>query len=254
MEPRLAHGLCRAAAAYPGLCGRYAAPRRTAGVRAPARLSPRKTKKPCAGFFGGVPRLSAQPFSLSGELWCNWTLRRACCASILTACAAKDISWPACAAPGDAPAADLMRPAAERLSPPAPAVRAASSAFAAPRRGLPAANAQLGDALLSAVRSAAAGRDSRAARGRAAGRDEGQNLCAGPRAGHVPFPRLRPAGACAGPRRVRCATPSGEALRRARRTSSGWTHGPYTRGSCWALARPAAGQFKNRSPKGLRRP
>lgn len=51
---------------------------------------------------------------------------------------------------GDAPPVDLLRPAAERLSPPAPAVRAAYEAFAGRLRSLPPANAQLGDALLSA--------------------------------------------------------------------------------------------------------
>lgn len=58
---------------------------------APAPSPPRKTKKPCAGFSGSIPTFRRSPFPCRATM-VHWTLRRACCASIPTACAAKDIS------------------------------------------------------------------------------------------------------------------------------------------------------------------
>lgn len=101
------------------------------------------------------------------------------------------------------------------------------------------------------ARSAAAGRGSRAARRSAAGNAERQGLCAGPRAGHVPFPACGlPVLALdrAGPLRYQ----SGEALP-APENMSGWALAVYE-GLVLGFGKASGGQFKNHYPKGLRRP
>ena len=152
---------------------------------------------------------------------------------------------------GDAPAADLMRPAAERLSPPAPAVRAAYSAFAAPLCGLPAANAQLGDALLSApdlppldgIRVLRAGVQLGVMKGKIFAPDHALAMCLSPACG-LPVLALDRAGAL--------RYQSGEALP-APEDMSGWALAVYE-GLVLGFGKASGGQFKNHYPKGLRRP
>ena len=66
MEPRLSRGLCRAAAAYPGLCGRYAAPRWTAGVQH-LRPLPRGKRRNRALVSPGASRLFVMPLFPAGR-------------------------------------------------------------------------------------------------------------------------------------------------------------------------------------------
>ena len=148
----------------------------------------------------------------------HWTLRRACCASIPTACAAKDISWPACAAP---------------------------------LCGLPAANAQLGDALLSApdlppldgVRVLRAGVQLGTLKGKVFAPDHALAMCLSPACG-LPVLALDRAGAL--------RYQSGEALP-APEDMSGWALAVYE-GLVLGFGKASGGQFKNHYPKGLRRP
>lgn len=213
-------------------------------------LSPEENEETVRWFLREHPDFSAQPFSLSGDygtldapegmlrLYPHRVrgeghfvayLRRA----------------------GDAPAADLMRPAAERLSPPAPAVRAAYSAFAAPLRGLPAANAQLGDALLSApdlppldgIRVLRAGVQLGVMKGKIFAPDHALAMCLSPACG-LPVLALD----CAGALRYQ----SGEALP-APEDMSGWALAVYE-GLVLGFGKASGGQFKNHYPKGLRRP
>ena len=99
-------------------------------------LSPEENEETMRWFLQEHPDFSVQPFSLPGnygtldapEGMLRLYPHRVRGEGHFVACLRRA---------GDAPAADLMKPAAERLSPPAPAVRAAYSAFAAPLRGLP---------------------------------------------------------------------------------------------------------------------
>ena len=152
---------------------------------------------------------------------------------------------------GDAPPADLLRPAAERLSPPAPAVRAAYEAFAGRLRSLPPANAQLGDALLSApdlppldgVRVLRAGVQLGVLKGKVFAPDHALAMALSPACG-LPSLVLDRAGAL--------RYQSGEALP-APEEMSGWALAVYE-GLVLGFGKVSGGQFKNHYPKGLRRP
>ena len=152
---------------------------------------------------------------------------------------------------GDAPPVDLLRPAAERLSPPAPAVRAAYEAFAGRLRSLPPANAQLGDALLSApdlppldgVRVLRAGVQLGVLKGKVFAPDHALAMVLSPACG-LPSLVLDRAGAL--------RYQSGEALP-APEEMSGWALAVYE-GLVLGFGKVSGGQFKNHYPKGLRRP
>ena len=213
-------------------------------------LSPEENEETVRWFLREHPDFSAQPFSLSGDYGTldapEGMLRlyphRVRGEGHFVACLRRA---------GDAPAADLMRPAAERLSPPAPAVRAAYSAFAAPLRGLPAANAQLGDALLSApdlppldgVRVLRAGVQLGVMKGKIFAPDHALAMCLSPACG-LPVLALDRAGAL--------RYQSGEALP-APEDMSGWALAVYE-GLVLGFGKASGGQFKNHYPKGLRRP
>ena len=213
-------------------------------------LSPEENEETVRWFLREHPDFSAQPFSLSGDYGTldapEGMLRlyphRVRGEGHFVACLRRA---------GDAPAADLMKPAAERLSPPAPAVRAAYSAFAAPLRGLPAANAQLGDALLSApdlppldgVRVLRAGVQLGALKGKVFAPDHALAMCLSPACG-LPVLALVRAGAL--------RYQSGEALP-APEDMSGWALAVYE-GLVLGFGKASGGQFKNHYPKGLRRP
>ena len=213
-------------------------------------LSPEENEETVRWFLQEHPDFSAQPFSLSGDYGTldapEGMLRlyphRVRGEGHFVACLRRA---------GDAPAADLMRPAAERLSPPAPAVRAAYSAFAAPLRGLPAANAQLGDALLSAsdlppldgIRVLRAGVQLGVMKGKIFAPDHALAMCLSPACG-LPVLALDRAGAL--------RYQSGEALP-APEDMSGWTLAVYE-GLVLGFGKASGGQFKNHYPKGLRRP
>ena len=213
-------------------------------------LSPEENEETVRWFLREHPDFSAQPFSLSGnygtldapEGMLRLYPHRVRGEGHFVACLRRA---------GDAPAADLMRPAAERLSPPAPAVRAAYSAFAAPLRGLPAANAQLGDALLSApdlppldgVRVLRAGVQLGALKGKVFAPDHALAMCLSPACG-LPVLALDRAGAL--------RYQSGEALP-APEDMSGWALAVYE-GLVLGFGKASGGQFKNHYPKGLRRP
>lgn len=198
-------------------------PRRTAGVQH-RTLSPEENEETVRWFLPGASDFSVQPFSLPGnygtldapEGMLRLYPHRVRGEGHFVACLRRA---------GDAPAADLMRPAAERLSPPAPAVRAAYSAFAAPLRGLPAANAQLGDALLSApdlppldgVRVLRAGVQLGTLKGKVFAPDHALAMCLSPACG-LPVLALDRAGAL--------RYQSGEALP-APENMSGWTLAVY---------------------------
>lgn len=213
-------------------------------------LSPEENEETVRWFLQEHPDFSAQPFSLSGDYGTldapEGMLRlyphRVRGEGHFVACLRRA---------GDAPAADLMRPAAERLSPPAPAVRAAYSAFAAPLRGLPAANAQLGDALLSApdlppldgIRVLRAGVQLGVMKGKIFAPDHALAMCLSPACG-LPVLALDRAGAL--------RYQSGEALP-APEDMSGWALAVYE-GLVLGFGKASGGQFKNHYPKGLRRP
>ena len=213
-------------------------------------LSPEENEETVRWFLREHPDFSAQPFSLSGnygtldapEGMLRLYPHRVRGEGHFVACLRRA---------GDAPAADLMRPAAERLSLPAPAVRAAYSAFAAPLRGLPAANAQLGDALLSApdlppldgVRVLRAGVQLGALKGKVFAPDHALAMCLSPACG-LPVLALDRAGAL--------RYQSGEALP-APEDMSGWALAVYE-GLVLGFGKASGGQFKNHYPKGLRRP
>lgn len=213
-------------------------------------LSPEENEETVRWFLREHPDFSAQPFSLSGDYGTldapEGMLRlyphRVRGEGHFVACLRRA---------GDAPAANLMRPAAERLSPPAPAVRAAYSAFAAPLRGLPAANAQLGDALLSApdlppldgVRVLRAGVQLGTLKGKVFAPDHALAMCLSPACG-LPVLALDRAGAL--------RYQSGEALP-APENMSGWALAVYE-GLVLGFGKASGGQFKNHYPKGLRRP
>ena len=213
-------------------------------------LSPEENEETVRWFLREHPDFSAQPFSLSGDYGTldapEGMLRlyphRVRGEGHFVACLRRA---------GDAPAADLMRPAAERLSPPAPAVRAAYSAFAAPLSGLPAANAQLGDALLSApdlppldgVRVLRAGVQLGVMKGKIFAPDHALAMCLSPACG-LPVLALDRAGAL--------RYQSGEALP-APEDMSGWALAVYE-GLVLGFGKASGGQFKNHYPKGLRRP
>ena len=213
-------------------------------------LSPEENEETVRWFLREHPDFSAQPFSLSGDYGTldapEGMLRlyphRVRGEGHFVACLRRA---------GDAPAADLMRPAAERLSPPAPAVRAAYSAFAAPLRGLPAANAQLGEALLSApdlppldgVRVLRAGVQLGTLKGKVFAPDHALAMCLSPACG-LPVLALDRAGAL--------RYQSGEALP-APENMSGWALAVYE-GLVLGFGKASGGQFKNHYPKGLRRP
>ena len=213
-------------------------------------LSPEENEETMRWFLQEHPDFSAQPFSLSGD-YCTLDApegmlrlypHRVRGEGHFVACLRRA---------GDAPAADLMKPAAERLSPPAPAVRAAYSAFAAPLRGLPAANAQLGDALLSApdlppldgVRVLRAGVQLGTLKGKVFAPDHALAMCLSPACG-LPVLALDRAGAL--------RYQSGEALP-APEDMSGWALAVYE-GLVLGFGKASGGQFKNHYPKGLRRP
>ena len=213
-------------------------------------LSPEENEETVRWFLREHPDFSAQPFSLSGDYGTldapEGMLRlyphRVRGEGHFVACLRRA---------GDAPAADLMRSAAERLSPPAPAVRAAYSAFAAPLCGLPAANAQLGDALLSApdlppldgVRVLRAGVQLGTLKGKVFAPDHALAMCLSPACG-LPVLALDHAGAL--------RYQSGEALP-APEDMSGWALAVYE-GLVLGFGKASGGQFKNHYPKGLRRP
>lgn len=213
-------------------------------------LSPEENEETVRWFLREHPDFSAQPFSLPGnygtldapEGMLRLYPHRVRGEGHFVACLRRA---------GDAPAADLMRPAAERLSLPAPAVRAAYSAFAAPLRGLPAANAQLGDALLSApdlppldgVRVLRAGVQLGTLRGKVFAPDHALAMCLSPACG-LPVLALDRAGAL--------RYQSGEALP-APEDMSGWALAVYE-GLVLGFGKASGGQFKNHYPKGLRRP
>lgn len=213
-------------------------------------LSPEENEETVRWFLREHPDFSAQPFSLSGDYGTldapEGMLRlyphRVRGEGHFVACLRRA---------GDAPAADLMRPAAERLSPPAPAVRAAYSAFAAPLCRLPAANAQLGDALLSApdlppldgVRVLRAGVQLGTLKGKVFAPDHALAMCLSPACG-LPVLALDHAGAL--------RYQSGEALP-APEDMSGWALAVYE-GLVLGFGKASGGQFKNHYPKGLRRP
>lgn len=152
---------------------------------------------------------------------------------------------------GDAPPVDLLRPAAERLSPPAPAVRAAYEAFAGRLRSLPPANAQLGDALLSApdlppldgVRVLRAGVQLGVLKGKVFAPDHALAMVLSPACG-LPSLALN--------REEALRYQSGEALP-APEGMSGWALAVYE-GLVLGFGKASGGQFKNHYPKGLRRP
>ncbi len=152
---------------------------------------------------------------------------------------------------GDAPPVDLLRPAAERLSPPAPAVRAAYEAFAGHLCGLPPANAQLGDALLSApdlppldgVRVLRAGVQLGVLKGKVFAPDHALAMALSPACG-LPSLALN--------REEALRYQSGEALP-APEGMSGWALAVYE-GLVLGFGKASGGQFKNHYPKGLRRP
>lgn len=213
-------------------------------------LSPEENEETVRWFLQEHPDFSVQPFSLPGdhgpmdapEGMLRLYPHRVRGEGHFVACLRRA---------GDAPAADLMRPAAERLSPPASAVRAAYSAFAAPLRGLPAANAQLGDALLSApdlppldgVRVLRAGVQLGTLKGKVFAPDHALAMCLSPACG-LPVLALDRAGAL--------RYQSGEALP-APENMSGWALAVYE-GLVLGFGKASGGQFKNHYPKGLRRP
>ena len=213
-------------------------------------LSPEENEETVRWFLQEHPDFSVQPFSLPGdhgpmdapEGMLRLYPHRVRGEGHFVACLRRA---------GDAPAADLMRPAAERLSPPASAVRAAYSAFAAPLRGLPAANAQLGDALLCApdlppldgVRVLRAGVQLGALKGKVFAPDHALAMCLSPACG-LPVLALDRAGAL--------RYQSGEALP-APENMSGWALAVYE-GLVLGFGKASGGQFKNHYPKGLRRP
>ena len=213
-------------------------------------LSPEENEETVRWFLQEHPDFSVQPFSLPGnygtldapEGMLRLYPHRVRGEGHFVACLRRA---------GDAPAADLMRSAAERLSPPAPAVRAAYSAFAAPLRGLPAANAQLGDALLCApdlppldgVRVLRAGVQLGALKGKVFAPDHALAMCLSPACG-LPVLALDRAGAL--------RYQSGEALP-APEDMSGWALAVYE-GLVLGFGKASGGQFKNHYPKGLRRP
>ena len=213
-------------------------------------LSPEENEETVRWFLREHPDFSAQPFSLPGnygtldapEGMLRLYPHRVRGEGHFVACLRRA---------GDAPAANLMRPAAERLSLPAPAVRAAYSAFAAPLCGLPAANAQLGDALLSApdlppldgVRVLRAGVQLGTLKGKVFAPDHALAMCLSPACG-LPVLALDRAGAL--------RYQSGEALP-APEDMSGWTLAVYE-GLVLGFGKASGGQFKNHYPKGLRRP
>ena len=133
------------------ILGRAAAMLRPGGrlVYSTCTLSPEENEETVRWFLREHPDFSSYPFSLPGddgaldapEGMLRLYPHRVRGEGHFLACLRRA---------GDAPPVDLLRPAAERLSPPAPAVRAAYEAFAGRLRSLPPANAQLGDALLSA--------------------------------------------------------------------------------------------------------
>lgn len=213
-------------------------------------LSPEENEETVRWFLREHPDFSAQPFSLSGDYGTldapEGMLRlyphRVRGEGHFVACLRRA---------GDAPAADLMRPAAERLSLPASTLRAAYSAFAAPLRGLPAANAQLGDALLCApdlppldgVRVLRAGVQLGTLKGKVFAPDHALAMCLSPACG-LPVLALDRAGAL--------RYQSGEALP-APEDMSGWALAVYE-GLVLGFGKASGGQFKNHYPKGLRRP
>ena len=213
-------------------------------------LSPEENEETVRWFLREHPDFSAQPFSLPGnygtldapEGMLRLYPHRVRGEGHFVACLRRA---------GDAPAADLMRPAAERLSLPASTLRAAYSAFAEPLRGLPAANAQLGDALLCApdlppldgVRVLRAGVQLGALKGKVFAPDHALAMCLSPACG-LPVLALDRAGAL--------RYQSGEALP-APEDMSGWTLAVYE-GLVLGFGKASGGQFKNHYPKGLRRP
>ena len=120
-----------------------------------------------------------------------------------------------------------------------------------PLRGLPAANAQLGDALLSApdlppldgVRVLRAGVQLGTLKGKVFAPDHALAMCLSPACG-LPVLALDRAGAL--------RYQSGEALP-APENMSGWALAVYE-GLVLGFGKASGGQFKNHYPKGLRRP
>ena len=213
-------------------------------------LSPEENEETVRWFLGEHSDFSAQPFSLSGgdsalgapDGMLRLYPHRIRGEGHFLACLRRA---------GDAPAADLFRPAAERLLPPAPAMRAAYDAFAGPLCGLPPANAQLGDALLSApdlpplegVRVLRAGVQLGSMKGKVFAPDHALAMFLTPACG-LPSLVLDRAGAL--------RYQSGEALP-APEDMSGWALAVYE-GLVLGFGKASGGQFKNHYPKGLRRP
>ena len=152
---------------------------------------------------------------------------------------------------GEAPAADLLRPAAERLSPPSPPLRAAFAAFAAHLTGLPDANAQFGDVLIAApdlppldhLRVLRAGVQLGLLKGRVFVPDHALAMVLSPACG-LPCVALCRADALRYQRGE--ALPVSESL-------AGWALVVYE-GLVLGLGKASGGQLKNHYPKGLRRP
>ena len=213
-------------------------------------LSPEENEETVRWFLREHPDFSAQPFSLSGDYGTldapEGMLRlyphRIRGEGHFLACLRRA---------GDAPPADLLRPAAERLSPPAPAMRAAYEAFAGHLCGLPPANAQLGDVLLFApdlppldgVRVLRAGVQLGSMKGKVFAPDHALAMVLSPACG-LPSLVLN--------REEALRYQSGEALP-APEGMSGWALAVYE-GLVLGFGKVSGGQFKNHYPKGLRRP
>ena len=151
---------------------------------------------------------------------------------------------------GDSDAAELFQPAAARLAPPARPLANAYDAFAG-GRALPAANAQLGDALVSApdlppldgVKVLRAGVQLGALKGKGFAPDHALAMALPPQSG---FPALTL------DRGQALRYLAGEALT-VPETLNGWMLAVYE-GLSMGFGKASGGQLKNHYPKGLRRP
>ena len=209
-------------------------------------LSPEENEETVRWFLQSFPAFSPRPFSLAGMAAPEGMLRlyphRVRGEGHFIACLTKS---------GEAPAADLLRPAAERLSPPSPPLRAAYAAFAAHLTGLPDANAQFGDVLIAApdlppldhLRVLRAGVQLGLLKGRVFVPDHALAMVLSPACG-LPCVALCRADALRYQRGE--ALPVSESL-------AGWALVVYE-GLVLGLGKASGGQLKNHYPKGLRRP
>lgn len=209
-------------------------------------LSPEENEETVRWFLQSFPAFSPRPFSLAGMAAPEGMLRlyphRVRGEGHFIACLTKS---------GEAPAADLLRPAAERLSPPSPPLHAAFAAFAAHLTGLPDANAQFGDVLIAApdlppldhLRVLRAGVQLGLLKGRVFVPDHALAMVLSPACG-LPCVALCRADALRYQRGE--ALPVSESL-------AGWALVVYE-GLVLGLGKASGGQLKNHYPKGLRRP